>query len=103
MFVVGRHINVERKGKLVQLNPGEPVPEAATFPHDVLMRCMKVGQIVSVEQKTKASLEPKALPKVATQPAAAKPLSTSIVNHGQRKKGLSSSDAAKRNAKKKAS
>jgi hypothetical protein len=48
MYVVGnRQVNVERDGKLVALNPGEPVPEAAAWPHDVLMRCMKIGQIVS--------------------------------------------------------
>ncbi len=102
MFVAGRHINVEREGKLVQLNPGDLVPEAASFPHDVLMRCMKVGQIIAVEKKTADSVAPKALPKIATQPQPSKPLSTSIVNHGQPKKGLSSADA-KRSAKKKAS
>ncbi len=52
MLVAGRQINVERAGKLVALNPGEAVPEAALWPHDVLMRCMKVGQVVNVERAT---------------------------------------------------
>lgn len=53
MFVAARHISVTRDGKLVGLNPGDPCPEAASFEPDVLMRCMKVGQIVNVERPVK--------------------------------------------------
>lgn len=49
MFVAGRHIKVIRDGKTVMVNPGEPVPEAATWEHRVLTNLMKVGQILNVE------------------------------------------------------
>lgn len=78
MFVAGRQINVERDGKLVALIPGDPVPEAATWPHAVLVNCMKVGQIVNVE---KAS--PKALAEAQASETAARTRSVAAKNAGQ--------------------
>lgn len=66
MFVAGRSINVKRDGAKVALNPGDPCPEAATWDHDVLLRCMKIGQVVNVEKPTA-----KAVSEAAAQTAAA--------------------------------
>ncbi len=53
MFVAGRHIKIERDGEAVDLGPGDACPEAAMWPHDVLMRCMKIGQVVNVQDEAK--------------------------------------------------
>lgn len=99
MYVVGnRHANVERDGKLVTLNPGDPIPEAAEWPHDVRMRCMKIGQIVTmkeVDTKPQPALARKLGPSKASTIASVKPSSTSEVNNGKPKKGKST--AARKN------
>lgn len=112
MFVAGRHINVTRDGASVALKPGDPCPEAATFPHDVLMRCMKVGQIVNVElpgvsdlpqlqAAQKAAKEAQQLQLAKLPQEAPKPLSTNEKNNPGAVKGRSSTDVKR--AKRKAS
>ncbi|MCC6808700.1 MAG: hypothetical protein IT381_14845 [Deltaproteobacteria bacterium] len=100
MLVAGRQINVERDGKLVALAPGEPVPEAATWDHQVLVNCMKVGQILSVEKATpeavaqaKASVDAQRARRVAAPKAESKPKSTSKMPKAPKK--ISTSSAPK--------
>lgn len=97
MLVAGRQINVERDGKLVALKPGDPCPEAVTWDHQVLVNCMKVGQILNVEKATpqavaqaKASVDAQRARRVASPaPVAAKPKSTSKMPKAPAKKSTS--------------
>ena len=106
MFVAGKHINVERDGKLVPLSPGDPCPEASKFPMDVLARCMRVGQILNVDgvvgkndgpemvrMKAQATAESEAKKIAAAQSPvmAVKPLSTHDVVAKPRTKTKSTS------------
>lgn len=112
MFIAGKSINVEREGKLVALKPGEPCPEAATWDHDVLLRCMRVGQVLNVDKPLKDA-GPSVLRVQAQQtavarataervaPASVRPLSTSEANHGS--KAASKSTSAENRKQKKAS
>lgn len=79
MLIAGRQTNVTRDGKLVALMPGQPVPEAAMWPHDVLMRCMKVGQIVNVEKPTAEQVQMAQ----ASNSTAAVRATTAVKNAGQ--------------------
>lgn len=127
MFVAGQQIMITRNGAPCTINRGDPCPEAADFPHDVLMRLLKVGKLVNVEksagagtalqqalteQQRKLKESPNVMPTPAAvavapaarekpAPAAAKPLSTSEVNNGPRKVGRSSTTLNKEKAAKK--
>jgi hypothetical protein len=79
MFVAGRHIKIERDGEAVDIGPGEPVPEAATWPHDVLMRCMKIGQVVNVAEDEKVD--------AVTAPMAAKSYALAQTKKATKKSG----------------
>ncbi len=61
MFVAGRHLRIERDGEIVDVGPGDPVPEAGSWSHDTLLRCMKVGQIVNVDRTDAADSDNVAL------------------------------------------
>lgn len=86
MFIAARHISVTRDDKLVALMPGDACPEAADFPHDVLMRCIKVGQLVNVDSapdKAPVMIAHQAERKIVDDVAAikaSKPRSTSEAN-----------------------
>ncbi len=89
MYVAGnRQVNVKRDGKLVSVNPGEPVPEAAEWPHDVLQRCMKIGQIVNAEPAKAKSyqLVTKLPPAAPAKQAKGKSTSKPTVSIGKTKK-----------------
>lgn len=51
MFVAARHLKIQRDGELIDVGPGDPVPEASSWSQDTLLRCMKVGQIVNVADR----------------------------------------------------
>lgn len=57
MFVAARHLKIQRDGELIDVGPGDPVPEASTWSHDTLLRCMKVGQIVNVAETDKVDAD----------------------------------------------
>jgi hypothetical protein len=129
MFVAGQQIMITRDGAPCTLNRGDPCPEASEFPHDVLMRLLKVGTLVNVDkaagagtalqqaltvQQRKLKESPGVLPAPVAvaaapaphekpAPAAAKPRSTSEVNNGPRKQGRSSTTLNKEKAAKKKS
>ncbi len=103
-FYAGQHINVVRDGKKVMLSPGDACPEAAEWDHDVLQRCMKVDQVVDLEEppnkhikgalvKQKATNE--SLARASAARASTKPLSTHEAAHGKKTKTKSSTDTAR--------
>lgn len=44
MWVAGKSIQIKRGKGYVRLNPGDPVPEAATWPN--VNACQRIGEIV---------------------------------------------------------
>lgn len=112
MFVAGKPINVTREGKLVQLSIGDPVPEAETWPIDVLARIKRQGQVVetsnpkAVVKAAEARLS-KRLPKTiqAQKLAKGKPQGTHDANVAagiadlKQKKGKSTHDVTVARAK----